>query len=70
MFLTRPTAVPHQVVRVSGAGADRRPRFGLTGWYFTPDDHFSAGELRQVALMRSAATKTGADARPPGSIDP
>ena len=43
-------AVPHQVVRVSGAGADRRPRFGLTGWYFTPDDHFSAGELRQVAL--------------------
>ena len=55
MFLTRPDFVPHQVLRTTPPGSE--PRFGITGWYMTRGDHFSASTLRENEAMRAASSK-------------
>lgn len=55
-FLTRPSFTPHQVLPVSRApGAE--PRFGLTGWYMTRGDRFSAAIQRENDAMKAAMSK-------------
>lgn len=56
LFLTRPDSTPHQVLPVRlPFRAD--PRFGLTGWYMTSGDRFSASTARENEAMRAAASK-------------
>ena len=57
LFLTRPDYVPHQVLPVKLPSADHPPRFGMTGWYMTKTDHFSAATQRENDAMRAAASK-------------
>jgi Rps23 Pro-64 3,4-dihydroxylase Tpa1-like proline 4-hydroxylase len=55
LFLTRPDYVPHQVLLTKPAGNE--PRFGMTGWYLTRGDHFSAATQRENDAMKAAASK-------------
>uniref|UniRef100_A0A7S3AV39 Prolyl 4-hydroxylase alpha subunit Fe(2+) 2OG dioxygenase domain-containing protein n=1 Tax=Haptolina ericina TaxID=156174 RepID=A0A7S3AV39_9EUKA len=71
LFLTRPGYVPHEVLPVRPAPPQRRlqmmpgvptasqPRFGLTGWYMTPHDHFTRADIIQNELMKAVSNKAG-----------
>ena len=67
----QPGYVPHEVLPVRPAPPQRRlqmmpgvptasqPRFGLTGWYMTPHDHFTRADIIQNELMKAVSNKAG-----------
>ena len=52
LFLTRPDYVPHRVLPVA-LSVQAEPRFGITGWYMTRGDSFSAETKRDHDKMRA-----------------